>query len=126
MLPSEYLSNPRGMSVSVLDYGCVIKKYHRPGQERPVDVVMGHDTMADYENDFPLGSTCCGAFVGRYANRIENAVFTVGGKTYQLEQQRRKPPARLFSRKIYEVKSFGDTLLMEAEALTARMVFPVP
>ena len=29
-------------------------------------------TMADYEADFnSSGSTCCGAFVGRYANRIE-------------------------------------------------------
>lgn len=49
--------------------------------------MLGHDTMADYENDFTSsGSTCCGAFVGRYANRIENAVFTLGGKTYQLEK----------------------------------------
>ena len=84
---TEYiLSNPGGMSVSVLDYGCVIKNIIVPAKNGPVDVVLGHDTMADYENDFTSsGSTCCGAFVGRYANRIENAVFTVGGKTYQLQ-----------------------------------------
>ena len=81
---TEYiLSNPGGMSVSVLDYGCVIKNIIVPAKNGPVDVVLGHDTMADYENDFTSsGSTCCGAFVGRYANRIENAVFTLGGKTY--------------------------------------------
>ncbi len=85
---TEYiLSNPGGMSVRVLDYGCIIKNIIVPAQNGPVDVVLGHDTMADYENDFTSsGSTCCGAFVGRYANRIENAVFTVGGKTYQLEK----------------------------------------
>ena len=50
---TEYiLSNPGGMSVSVLDYGCVIKNIIVPAKNGPVDVVLGHDTMADYENDF--------------------------------------------------------------------------
>ena len=85
---TEYiLSNPGGMSVSVLDYGCVIKNIIVPAKNGPVDVVLGHDTMADYENDFTSsGSTCCGAFVGRYANRIENAVFTLGGNP-EMEQK---------------------------------------
>ena len=84
---TEYiLSNPGGLTVSVLDYGCIIKNIIVPAKNGPVDVVLGHDTMADYEDDFTSsGSTCCGAFVGRYANRIENATFSVGGKTYQLE-----------------------------------------
>ena len=44
-----------------------------------MDVVLGHDTMADYENDFTSsGSTCCGAFVGRYANRIEKRRLYLG------------------------------------------------
>ena len=83
----EYIiSNPGGLEVSVLNYGCVIKNLFVPTKTGPVDVVVGHDTLADYEADFnSSGSTCCGAFVGRYANRIENAVFNVGGKTYQLE-----------------------------------------
>ena len=56
---TEYiLSNPGGMSVSVLDYGCVIKNIIVPAKNGPVDVVLGHDTMADYENDFTSsGST---------------------------------------------------------------------
>ena len=111
---TEYiLSNPGGLTVSVLDYGCIIKNIIVPAKNGPVDVVLGHDTMADYEDDFTSsGSTCCGAFVGRYANRIENAVFSVGGKTYQLEAN--NGPNHLhgcFSRKLYRVKAFGDTLL---------------
>ena len=88
---TEYiLSNPGGMSVSVLDYGCVIKNIIVPAKNGPVDVVLGHDTMADYENDFTSsGSTCCG-----------------------------------FSRKIYEVKYFGDTLLMEAVSPDGEDGFP--
>ena len=124
---TEYiLSNPGGMSVSVLDYGCVIKNIIVPAKNGPVDVVLGHDTMADYENDFTSsGSTCCGAFVGRYANRIENAVFTLGGKTYQLEKNCGEHHLHgCFSRKIYEVKYFGDTLLMEAESPDGEDGFP--
>ena len=65
---TEYtLSNPGGLSVSVLDYGCVIKNIIVPAKNGPVDVVIGHDTMADYEADFlSPSSTCCGAFVGRW------------------------------------------------------------
>ena len=124
---TEYiLSNPGGMSVSVLDYGCVIKNIIVPAKNGPVDVVLGHDTMADYENDFTSsGSTCCGAFVGRYANRIENAVFTLGGKTYQLEKNCGEHHLHgCFSRKIYEVKYFGDTLLMEAVSPDGEDGFP--
>ena len=114
------------MSVSVLDYGCVIKNIIVPAKNGPVDVVLGHDTMADYENDFTSsGSTCCGAFVGRYANRIENAVFTLGGKTYQLEKNNGENHLHgCFSRKIYEVKYFGDTLLMEAVSPDGEDGFP--
>ena len=124
---TEYiLSNPGGMSVSVLDYGCVIKNIIVPAKNGPVDVVLGQDTMADYENDFTSsGSTCCGAFVGRYANRIENAVFTLGGKTYQLEKNNGENHLHgWFSRKIYEVKYFGDTLLMEAVSPDGEDGFP--
>ena len=58
---TEYiLSNPGGLTVSVLDYGCIIKNIIVPAKNGPVDVVLGHDTMADYEDDFTSsGSTCC-------------------------------------------------------------------
>ena len=126
---TEYiLSNPGGMSVSVLDYGCVIKNIIVPAKNGPVDVVLGHDTMADYENDFTSsGSTCCGAFVGRYANRIENAVFTLGGKTYQLEKKlRRAPSARL----LLPQDLYGEVLWRypadgSRKPPTARTAFPV-
>ena len=67
----EYIiSNPGGLEISVLNYGCVIKNLFVPTKTGLVDVVVGHDTLADYEADFnSSGSTCCGAFVGRYAAR---------------------------------------------------------
>ncbi|MGN0706860.1 MAG: aldose epimerase family protein [Faecalibacterium sp.] len=124
---TEYtILNPGGLTVRVLNYGCVIKDIIVPSKAGPVDVVLGHDTMSGYEADFNSpGSTCCGAFVGRYANRIENASFSVGGRTYQLEPN--SGPNHLhgcFSRKLYRVKAFGDTLLMEAESPDGEDGFP--
>ena len=124
---NEYIiSNPGGLEVHVLNYGCVIKNILVPTKKGPVDVVVGHDTLADYENDFnSQSSTCCGAFVGRYANRIENAVFSVGGRAYHLEANNGKNHLHgTFPRKIYEVKSFGDTLLLEAESPDGEDGFP--
>ena len=124
---NEYIiSNPGGLAVSVLNYGCIIKNIWVPTKSGPVDVVLGHDTYADYVKDFESsGSTCCGAFVGRYANRIENAVFNVGGKTYQLEANNGKNHLHgTFPRKLYEVKAFGDTLLLEAESPDGEDGFP--
>ena len=116
---NEYImSNPGGLAVSVLNYGCVIKNIFVPTKQGPVDVVVGHDTFADYENDFNSpSSTCCGAFVGRYANRIENAEFSIGGQKYQLEANSGKNHLHgTFPKKLYDVKAFGDTLLMETES----------
>lgn len=124
---NEYiLSNPGGLEVHILNYGCVIKNILVPTKAGPVDVVLGHDTLAEYEADFnSAGNTCCGAFVGRYANRIENASFSVGGKVYQLEANCGKHHLHgCFPRKLYDVKAFGDTLLMEAESPAGEDGFP--
>lgn len=124
---TEYiLSNPGGLTVSVLNYGCVVRSIVVPAKCGPVDVVLGHDTMADYEEDFcSSGSTCCGAFVGRYANRIENAYFSVGGRTYHLEPNNGKNHLHgTFPTKLYQSKAFGDTLLMEAESPDGEDGFP--
>ena len=123
----EYIiSNPGGLEISVLNYGCVIKNLFVPTKTGLVDVVIGHDTLADYEADFnSSGSTCCGAFVGRYANRIENAEFSLSGKTYKLEANNGKNHLHgTFPRKIYDVKTFGDTLLMETESPAGEDGFP--
>ena len=124
---NEYImSNPGGLAVSVLNYGCVIKNIFVPTKQGPVDVVVGHDTFADYENDFNSpSSTCCGAFVGRYANRIENAEFSIGGQKYQLEANNGKNHLHgTFPKKLYDVKAFGDTLLMETESPAGEDGFP--
>ena len=51
---TEYiLSNPGGLTVSVLDYGCIIKNIIVPAKNGPVDVVLGHDTCLLYTSPSP-------------------------------------------------------------------------
>ena len=65
----------------VTDYGATLVKLFVPDRGGKVsDVVLGHDTPADYH-----ASTCFfGATVGRSANRIGGASFAIGGRTCRM------------------------------------------
>lgn len=77
------MSNDNGMSINVLDMGCTIQSITVPDRDgNLVDVVLGYEDVESYEN----GTCFYGAVVGRYANRIGNARFTLDGKEYQLEK----------------------------------------
>ena len=62
--------------VSFLDYGAAIQSFTVYG----TDIVGGFDTTDGYEND----TSHQGAIIGRIANRVENARFTMDGKVYVL------------------------------------------
>lgn len=75
------MSNENGMEASVTDYGAILVNLLVPDKEGAVkDVVLGYDTLADYEkNDCFFGAT-----IGRNANRVEGAAFTLNGTAYHL------------------------------------------
>lgn len=75
------LTNAAGMQAEILDYGCVIRALRVPDRTGTLtDVVLGYDTLAEYES-----RTCFfGTFVGRYANRIKGASFSLDGVTYHM------------------------------------------
>src|SRR6201994_2037295 len=92
------LSNKHGMSVAITNYGGVVQAINVPdrhGVQR--NVALGFSSLDDYVADFtqgatgkpfPLaggsGDTYFGAIIGRYANRIANAGFTLDGHPYNL------------------------------------------
>jgi aldose 1-epimerase len=88
------LSNSNGMTVNISNYGGVVQSiWVRDRTGRPVNVALGFPTLSDYVNDFqnqpwPVsggsGDTYFGAIIGRYANRIAGASFTLNGTTYTL------------------------------------------
>ena len=69
------------LTARVLDYGATVQALLVTDQDgKTVDVVLGHDTIEGYEtHDGYLG-----ACVGRVANRIGGAEFTLNGKMYPL------------------------------------------
>ena len=64
------------LTAEVLTYGATLRRLVFGG----VDVVLGYDTLPEYEG----GDGCFGATVGRVCNRIGGASFTLNGKTYPL------------------------------------------
>ena len=75
------LSNQSGMEVSILDLGGIIQRIlvaDRRGNFG--DVVLGCDSVADYEQQ----SAYFGCVVGRFANRINKGQLTVEGRSYAL------------------------------------------
>ncbi|WP_144555348.1 aldose epimerase family protein [Bacillus sp. X1(2014)] len=73
--------NDQGMEVSTIDYGCTITKILVPDRNGTLEnVVLGFDTIEEYQQHSPY----FGAVVGRHAGRIANAEFTLDGTTYHL------------------------------------------
>lgn len=106
------LTGPRGMSVTVLDYGAIIQSLVVPDRNgNPVDVVLGYDTAAEYEaDDAHLGGT-----IGRVANRIGGAAFTLGGTTYRLAandgENHLHGGLRGFDRRMWDLCSDGISII---------------
>jgi len=75
------LRNRQGMAVCVTNYGAKIEQVLAPDRHgRFDDVVLGYDSIEGVVG----GAPSVGAFVGRYAGRIGNARFTLGGTEHQL------------------------------------------
>jgi aldose 1-epimerase len=75
------LANASGLRAKVMEYGAILVSLEVPNREgKLVDVALGFDELAPYLAGHPLfGST-----VGRYANRIAGARFTLDGVEYKL------------------------------------------
>ena len=64
------------LTAEVLTYGASLRRLVFGG----VDVVLGYDTLPEYEQN----DGCLGATVGRVCNRIGGASFVLNGSTYPL------------------------------------------
>jgi len=71
------LENPGKLSVEVLTYGATIQKLYVPNESHEkVDVVLGFETIQEYEAAHPY----VGSFIGRNANRLKREVLINGDK----------------------------------------------
>jgi aldose 1-epimerase len=80
----EYtLINDHHCSISLLTYGGIINSIVVPDRAGQLsNIVLGFDTVKDYEEQSPY----CGAIVGRFAGRIGGGTFTLNNTDYTLVQ----------------------------------------
>jgi aldose 1-epimerase len=75
------LTNAHGLVAKISDYGGIVTELHAPDKAgKLADVVLGFDKLDDYVK----GSPYFGAVIGRVANRIANAQFSLEGRTFKL------------------------------------------
>jgi aldose 1-epimerase len=75
------LSNSKGVSVSITNYGGTITSWVVPDKHgNKGNIVIGFDSLKGYQGNQPY----FGATIGRYANRICNARFRIDTIEYQL------------------------------------------
>jgi aldose 1-epimerase len=75
------LSAGNGITARVITYGATLQALALPDRSgRRDDVVLGYDSLTGYVTN----PRFFGVTVGRYANRIAGAKFTLDGKTYSL------------------------------------------
>lgn len=94
--------------VRILNFGGVITDFIYKGQ----NIVCGFETIEDYLTD----DSYQGALIGRFANRIGGASFTLNGKTYQVGANEGKNTLHGgfsgFNRKFFSVKRAEDNTLI--------------
>jgi aldose 1-epimerase len=80
----EYtLTNAHGVTARVITYGATLRELLVPDLKgKSENVILGFDNLAQYEET--KNRHYFGATVGRYANRIAGAKFSLDGKEYKL------------------------------------------
>ena len=75
------LTNSNGLKARITNYGAILVSLEVPDRAgKLADITLGFDTLEGYLGEHPY----FGAIVGRYANRIGKAKFTLNGVEYTL------------------------------------------
>lgn len=77
----QYTLRAGALSCDILTYGGALRALRVPDRTgKAVDVALGFDSVGDYETQ----NKFMGALVGRFANRIGGASFSLNGREYPL------------------------------------------
>jgi len=75
------LTNSNGLRARITNYGAILVSLEVPDRDgNPADITLGFNSLEGYLDEHPY----FGAVVGRYANRIGKARFTLNGVEYEL------------------------------------------
>lgn len=77
------LKSKSGITAALSSFGATVVSLRVPDRDGVfADVALGYDTLAEYAD----GNSCFGATVGRFANRIGGAKFSLNGEEYALDK----------------------------------------
>lgn len=125
-----------GLTAGILTYGGAVRTLTVPGRSgAAVDVALGFDSLEDYRRQ----DKYLGALVGRVANRIGGARFSLGGREYPLAANNGENHIHGglagFDRQVWQVEEAGaDRLVLslfspdgqEGYPATCRSGWPIP
>jgi aldose 1-epimerase len=119
------LRNAQGMTVQISDLGATLVAWHAPDRAgRLADILLGHDTPAAYLT----ATTYMGGLIGRWANRIAGARFTLDGADYLLDRNENgnllHGGANGFHRAIWQAGEERGALLLRLESPEGDGGFP--
>jgi aldose 1-epimerase len=119
------MENENGVVVTLTNYGAKIISVYAPDRNGNFeDVVLGFNSLADYQQ---YGASH-GAVVGPFANRIANAQFTIDDETYQLpvnngEACLHSGPDSWY-RKVWNYEKNGNVATFSLESSDGEFGFP--
>lgn len=119
------LRNARGTKIAISNLGAAIVSWLAPDRAgRLAEVVLAHDTPAEY-----LASPAyLGATIGRWANRIAGARFTLGGIDYTLDRNERDNllhgGASGFHRALWNTRDEDGALVLRLDSPEGDAGFP--
>ena len=103
----QYTLSNGDMTAVIINYGGIITKLIYKG----VDLVLGRDTLEEYQNN----EGYFGALIGRNSNRIADSQFELGGKNYKLfaneGNNNLHGGKEGFDRKVWDAKVSGEASL---------------
>lgn len=104
------LTNSNGMKAEITNWGGIIVSLYAPDRDGNLrDITLGYDSLEEYLRPNPF----FGAIIGRHANRLEDASFTLNGVLYQLNanegsNQLHGGPVG-FDKKVWSAEIIGDS-----------------
>ena len=119
------INGASGRYAEITNYGATLTAFVVPDKTGdPKNIILSYENIEEYFTD----NSYIGSTVGRYANRISNARFSLGGKTYFLDKNDGNNSNHGgfsgFNSKIFDYKTCGNKLVLSYESPDGEGGFP--
>ena len=116
------LRNANAMTVKVITYGAIIRTIQVPDRNgKTINVIQGANTLETYLGRFPAA-----AVIGRHANRVANARFSIDGVNYKLTQNMGEHHAHGGRKGFAKVNWHGEALPIGMDSSSVKLSYLSP